>query len=210
MKLRVLVVDDSRFYRNRVVEMVSADPGLQVVDTAENGRDAVQKVREKRPDAITMDIERPVLDGIAAVREIMKIQPTPILMFSSLTTEGARATLDAREAGALDFLPKRFADISREKAEVANELCRRLKALGRKRFSSVVAPRPVKPAAPLSATTAARDALKSYKLHANGASTGGPAALQTILTGLPADFPLPTVVVQHMTDDYKRFFFVCF
>ena len=198
MKLRVLVVDDSRFYRNRVVEMVSADPGLQVVDTAENGRDAVQKVREKRPDVITMDIEMPVLDGIAAVREIMKIQPTPILMFSTLTTEGARATLDALEAGALDFLPKRFADISREKAEVANELCRRLKALGRKRFSSVVAPRPVKPAAPLSATTAARDALKSYKLLAIGASTGGPAALQTILTGLPADFPLPTVVVQHM------------
>src|SRR3569623_2135785 len=67
MKLRVLVVDDSRFYRNRVVEMVSAAPGLQVVDTAENGRDAVQKVREKRPDVITMDIELPVVDGIAAV-----------------------------------------------------------------------------------------------------------------------------------------------
>src|SRR3569623_2797109 len=94
MNICVLVVDDSRFYRNRVVEIVAAEPGLQVVDTAENGRDAVQKVRENRPDVITMDIEMPVLDGIAAVREIMKIQPTPILMFSSLTTEGARATLD--------------------------------------------------------------------------------------------------------------------
>src|SRR3569623_2388183 len=105
MKLRVLVVDDSRFYRNRVVEMVSADPGLQVVDTAENGRDAVQKVRENRPDVITKDIEMPVLDGNAAVREIMKLQPPPILMFSTLTPEGARATLDALEAGALVLLP---------------------------------------------------------------------------------------------------------
>src|SRR3569623_857876 len=192
MKLRVLVVDDSRYYRNRVVELVSADPGLQVVDTAENGRDAVQKVREKRPDVITMDIEMQVLDGIAAVSEIMKIQPTPILMFSSLTTEGARATLDALEAGALDFLPKRFADISREKAEVANELCRRLKELGRIRFSSVVVPRPVKPAAPLPAAAAPRAALKSYTLLAIGASPGGPAALQPSLPGLSADFPLPT------------------
>jgi len=204
MKLRVLVVDDSRFYRNRVVEMLSADPDLEVIATAENGAEAVQRVREKRPDVITMDIEMPVMDGITAVREIMKTQPTPILMFSSLTTEGAKATFDALEAGALDYLPKRFEDIAGDKAEVAAELCRRLKHLGKKRLSPfgsgashaaahAHAKAPVRPA-----HGAGIKDLKSYRLVIIGASTGGPAALQTIFAELNADFPLPIIVVQHM------------
>src|SRR3569833_929322 len=108
MKLRVLVVDDSRVYRYRVVELLSADPDLEVIATAENGAEAVQRVREKRPDVITMDIEMPVMVGFTAVRVILKTQPTPILMFSSLSTEGAKATFDALEAGALDYMTKRI------------------------------------------------------------------------------------------------------
>lgn len=200
MKLRVLVVDDSRFYRNRVVEMLSADPGLEVVDTAENGREAVQKVREKRPDVITMDVEMPVMDGISAVREIMKTQPTPIMMFSSLTVEGAKATFDALEAGALDYMPKRFEDMVGDKSEVAAEFCERLKHLGKKRLSlfghthaSTAAKTPARPAQ----GKGIKD-LKSYRLVIIGASTGGPAALQAILTELNANFPLPVIIVQHM------------
>src|SRR3569832_510795 len=201
MKLRELVEDDSRFYRNRVVEMLSADPVLEVIATAENGAEAVQRVREKRPDEITMDIEMPVKDGITAEREIMKTQPTPILMFSSLTTEGAKATFDALEAGALDYLPKRFEDIAGDKAEVAAELCRRLKHLGKKRLSPfgsgashaaahAHAKAPVRPA-----HGAGIKDLKSYMLVIIGASPGGPAALQTIFAELNADFPLPIIVV---------------
>lgn len=200
MKLRVLVVDDSRFYRNRIIGMLSADPALEVIDTAENGREAVQKVLEKRPDVIIMDIEMPVMDGITAVREIMKTQPTPIMIFSSLTVEGAKATFDALEAGALDYMPKRFEDMVGDKSQVMAEFCERLKHLGKKRLSlfghahaSSTAKTPARPAQ----DKAIRD-LKSYRLVIIGASTGGPAALQTILSGLNADFPLPVVVVQHM------------
>lgn len=200
MQLRVLVVDDSRFYRNRVAEMLAADGELQVIDMAENGAEAVKKVLTLRPDVVTMDIEMPIMDGISAVREIMKARPTPILMFSSLTTEGAQATLAALEAGALDFLPKRFEDIARDKGEVARELCRRLKMLGRKRlgFPRVA---PAMPAAKASAPTAhvsAGGALRNCRLLLIGASTGGPAALQTILSSLPENFAVPIVVIQHM------------
>ena len=200
MKLRVLVVDDSRFYRNRVTQMLSADPGLEVIDTAENGREAVQKVREKRPDIITMDIEMPIMDGITAVREIMKTQPTPIMMFSSLTVEGAKATFDALEAGALDYMPKRFEDMVNDRSEVAVEFCERLKHLGKKRlnlFSHAHASSAAKTPARPAQGKGIKD-LKSYKLVIIGSSTGGPAALQAILSELNADFPVPIVVVQHM------------
>lgn len=199
MTLRVLVVDDSRFYRNRVVEMLSTDPDIKVVDTAENGADGVRKAKEQRPDVITMDIEMPVMDGIQAVREIMKAQPTPILMFSSLTTEGAKSTLDALEAGALDFLPKRLEDISGDRAEVAAELCRRVKQLAKKRLHAPMAGvQPVPAAKPPARPAHTAKDLKGCRLIAIGASTGGPSALQTILTQLAADFPVPIVVTQHM------------
>lgn len=106
MAIKVLVVDDSSFFRRRVSEIINSDARLEVVDVAANGREAVEKALSVKPDVITMDIEMPVMDGITAVREIMAKSPVPILMFSSLTHDGAKATLDALEAGALDFLPK--------------------------------------------------------------------------------------------------------
>ena len=115
MVVKVLVVDDSSFFRRRVSEIINQDPTLEVIDTAQNGREAVEKAMRLQPDVITMDIEMPVMDGISAVREIMAKCPTPTLMFSSLTHDGAKATLDALDAGALDFLPKKFEDIARDK-----------------------------------------------------------------------------------------------
>jgi two-component system chemotaxis response regulator CheB len=108
MAIKVLVVDDSAFFRRRVTEILNQHPDLEVIGDAANGRDAVTKTAQLRPDVVTMDIEMPVLDGISAVREIMQKTPTPIIMFSSLTHDGAKATLDALEAGALDFLPKKI------------------------------------------------------------------------------------------------------
>lgn len=237
MTIRVLIVDDSSFFRRRLTEILSADAELEVIDTANNGREAVDKALALKPDVITMDIEMPVLDGISAVREIMKVQRIPILMFSSLTHEGAKATLDALDAGAVDFLPKKFEDIARDKQEAAEVLRDRVKAVARRRplgratFSNSMLARsttlsnrtPVespRPAADTSRPLTARSMLerpkltertataasrshavssgKEYKLVAIGTSTGGPVALQRILTALPANFPLPIILIQHM------------
>ena len=132
MAIKVLVVDDSAFFRRRVSEILNEHSDLQVVGDAANGRDAIEKTKQIKPDVITMDIEMPVMDGITAVRHIMEECPTPIIMFSSLTHEGAKATLDALEAGALDFLPKKFEDIAKDKKEGTKLLQERVRALGRK------------------------------------------------------------------------------
>ncbi|VAW69663.1 Chemotaxis response regulator protein-glutamate methylesterase CheB [hydrothermal vent metagenome] len=129
MAIRVLIVDDSGFFRRRLTEIFNSDPMIEVVETAVDGQDAINKAKACRPDVITMDIEMPVMNGIDATRAIMQQAPAPIIMFSSLTYDGAQATLDALEAGAVDFLPKRFDDISNDKAEARKILCSRIKAV---------------------------------------------------------------------------------
>lgn len=231
MAIRVLVVDDSSFFRRRLTEILAKDGDIDIIDTAVNGREAVDKALALKPDVITMDVEMPVLDGISAVREIMAQQRIPILMFSSLTHEGAKATLDALEAGAVDFLPKKFEDIARDKDEAGTLLRERVRAVARKRQlgrptfsstytsstlprtdsslgskaaerpalsrSSLERPRLTERVAPASSARYSASG-KSYKLVAIGTSTGGPVALQRIITSLPADFPLPIVLIQHM------------
>ncbi len=225
MAIRVLVVDDSSFFRRRLTEIIAADPELVVAGTANNGREAVEKALELKPDVITMDVEMPVMDGIQAVREILKTQRMPILMFSSLTHDGAKATLDALEAGATDFLPKKFEDIARDKTEAIEVLRQRIKTVAKRRLFAkpavaTAATPPVRSTAtPIARTPASRAELlrtverldtnelperpfkpsgKHYKVVAIGTSTGGPVALQTIITALPASFPLPILLVQHM------------
>lgn len=241
MAVKVLVVDDSSFFRRRVTEIVNQDPLLEVVDTAANGKEAIEKVLKIKPDVVTMDIEMPVLDGISAVREIMAKCPTPILMFSSLTQAGAKATLDALDAGALDFLPKKFEDIAKDKQEAVTLLQQRIKALARRRafmgsprtssFSSTMSSssssltKPAgtslfnrttttstapdfrtAPATSSSAHVTYKRSGKSYQLVAIGTSTGGPVALQTILTQLPANFPHPILLIQHMPATFTAAF----
>lgn len=238
MTVTVLIVDDSSFFRRRLTEMIDQCPGLRVVGTASNGREGVAKAIELKPDVITMDYEMPIMDGISAVREIMAKQPTPILMFSSLTYEGARVTFDSLEAGAVDYLPKNFDEISRNALELKNKLAERINmvAKARKRSSasaSAPAPRPAAPApAPLKSTvreqpvretpvaapapqqktaeppraSASTRARKHYGLVAIGTSTGGPVALQQVLTALPANFPSPIVLIQHMPGTFTSAF----
>ncbi|MEZ7278110.1 chemotaxis response regulator protein-glutamate methylesterase [Pseudoalteromonas sp. 68 DY56-GL68] len=220
MAVKVLVVDDSSFFRRRVSEILEQDSNIQVVGFAVNGREAVDKAKELRPDVITMDVEMPVLDGISAVKEIMAATPTPILMFSSLTRDGATATLDALDAGALDFLPKKFEDIARNNEDAIALLQNKVKEIGRRRISRFTRPAPPpspaststrsggivqpdrsfsRPApAPASSTSNVRASGKQYQVVAIGTSTGGPVALQTILTQLPANFPHPILLIQHM------------
>lgn len=222
MAVKVLVVDDSGFFRRRVSEILSADPNIQVVGTATNGREAIDQALALKPDVITMDYEMPMMDGITAVRNIMQRCPTPVLMFSSLTHEGARVTLDALDAGAVDFLPKNFEDISRNPEKVKQMLCEKVHSIARsnRRTAPVAAPAP--PSAPVHAPSAlARPATaasstpppapaaakrKSYRLVAIGTSTGGPVALQRVLTQLPANFPAPIVLIQHMPAAFTKAF----
>ncbi|MDN4500727.1 response regulator, partial [Pseudomonas mosselii] len=150
MAVKVLVVDDSGFFRRRVSEILSADPTIQVVGTATNGKEAIDQALALKPDVITMDYEMPMMDGITAVRHIMQRCPTPVLMFSSLTHEGARVTLDALDAGAVDYLPKNFEDISRNPEKVKQMLCEKVHTISRsnRRFSAYSSPAPA--AAPAS------------------------------------------------------------
>ncbi|WXL24491.1 chemotaxis response regulator protein-glutamate methylesterase [Ectopseudomonas mendocina] len=240
MAVKVLVVDDSGFFRRRVSEILSTDPNIQVVGTATNGREAIDQALELRPDVITMDYEMPTMDGITAVRNIMQRCPTPVLMFSSLTHEGARVTLDALEAGAVDFLPKNFEDISRNPERVKQLLCEKINTISRSNrrglssslsssaptpastvgTGSRLGPRPA-PTTSAPRTTAAPAAAaqgsnapanspapkrRSYKLVAIGTSTGGPVALQRVLTQLPASFPAPIVLIQHMPAAFTKAF----
>ena len=234
MVVKVLVVDDSGFFRRRVSEILSADPTIQVVGTATNGKEAIDQAIALKPDVITMDYEMPMMDGITAVRHIMQRCPTPVLMFSSLTHEGARVTLDALDAGAVDFLPKNFEDISRNPEKVKQMLCEKVHSISRSnRRSLFSAPAPAPVAAPVAPTSTAfgrpapapvaRPAVapartpapsayspapkrKAYKLVAIGTSTGGPVALQRVLTQLPANFPAPILLIQHMPAAFTKAF----
>ena len=237
MAVKVLVVDDSGFFRRRVSEILSSDPAIQVVGTATNGKEAIELAQSLKPDVITMDYEMPMMDGITAVRHIMQRCPTPVLMFSSLTHEGARVTLDALDAGAVDYLPKNFEDISRNPEKVKQMLCEKVHTISRsnRRFSAYSAPAaapaptpaaavasspapaprpaPVRtpvashaPAAAAHAPSSPAPKRKNYKLVAIGTSTGGPVALQRVLTQLPASFPAPIVLIQHMPAAFTKAF----
>jgi len=204
MVTRVLVVDDSGFFRRRIIEILEADNRIKVVGSAANGKEAIEQVAQLRPDVVTMDIEMPVMDGITAVRHIMSSNPVPILMFSSLTHDGAQATLDALEAGAIDFLPKRFEDIAKDRDQAKLLLRRRIHAVARKNSaspSSTVSKAAVKPAAP--PTNIKRG---QFQVVAIASSTGGPVALAQVLTKLPSDFRFPVVVVQHMPGTFTPAF----
>lgn len=238
MSVRVLIVDDSRFFRRRVTEMLESDARIKVIGQAENGSEAIQMASRLKPDIITMDIEMPIMDGITATKRILATQKLPILMFSSLTTEGAQATLDALDAGAVDYLPKRFEDISNDKMEARRQLCERIISVVNSYSRAKLTPpsarvTPIKPGIkPSLPGVASRPGISTrpdptgkrvagtstlgnsvpatnkghYRLVAIGTSTGGPVALQKVLSKLPANFPLPIVLVQHMPGTFTGAF----
>jgi two-component system chemotaxis response regulator CheB len=198
MTIRVLIVDDSAFMRNALTKMLSSDPGIAVVGTAWNGLDAIEKVAELKPDLVTMDVEMPRMDGIEALRRIMATNPLPVIMVSSLTTEGARSTLDALDIGAVDFVPKNLSDLSVNIVKVREILVDKIKQIGGKGLRRAGSFRPA-PAPPASAPEG-----PSYRTErriaiiAVATSTGGPKALQEVIPKIPKDFSVPVVVVQHM------------
>jgi two-component system chemotaxis response regulator CheB len=224
-KIRVLVVDDSAAFRRAVSEELSNDPALEVVGSAANGRMALAKMSQVSPDIVILDVEMPEMDGLAALKEIRKTYPRlPVVMFSALTERGAEATLDALALGATDYFtkPNNEGGLDASLKVIREQLIPEIKALCRSQGSGVgslegveqgarkeecgtrgrgsgVRSQPFLPSPPTS-----RPSSGSVEVLAIGTSTGGPNALTEMFRGLPADFPVPIVIVQHMPPMFTR------
>jgi len=195
-RIRVLIVDDSLFMRASIKKILEADPRLDVVGMAKDGQEGVDQVAALKPDVVTMDFNMPRMDGAAAVREIMKRCPTPVVMLSAHTREGARETFEALSAGAVDFLTKPSGEVSADFQKIAGALTGKVLA------AAGAAPRALTPATPPTPRRGADVAVTwpptGPKVVVVGVSTGGPAALSRVIPALDQDIPFALVVVQHM------------
>lgn len=218
-RIRVLVVDDAVVVRRLVTDILSADPELEVVGVAANGRIALQKIAQLTPDLVTLDVEMPEMDGLETIVEIRKTWHTlPVIMFSTLSERGGTATLEALSRGATDYVtkPANVGSVTIAQQRIREELIPRIKSLCGRVLRPVVArPAPWRTPDTLAsrsapAATGAALLARSRALHeriaivAIGSSTGGPNALAAIIPKLPADFPVPIVVTQHMPPMFTR------
>ncbi|HNX76348.1 MAG TPA: chemotaxis response regulator protein-glutamate methylesterase [Candidatus Rifleibacterium sp.] len=203
-KIRILIVDDSAFMRTAIERMINSDPALEIVGSAANGREAVEKVVRLRPHVVTMDVEMPIMDGLQALKEIMRLCPTPVLMVSSLTKEGAKVTLDAFDLGAVDYVPKPGSTLSATILTLKEDLLQKIHA------AAGCQPRTVKleysqarkgPKKPLTNV----DEVINRCIFI-GASTGGPPAVQKILSQLDPSLPAPIIIAQHMPKAFTAAF----
>lgn len=206
---RILIADDSALVRKQITEII-AELGFEV-ETARNGAEAVEKATTSQYDVITMDINMPVMDGITAVKKIMELRPTPILMISSLTTESAKITMDALDAGAVDYISKP-GTMNVGRNENAEDIIQKVKSLSRipPRRLKTMTRRSVVRERPESIREAVRAERKSTgdvtKILLIGASTGGPGLIEQICTALPASFEYAVCIVQHMPEQFTAAF----
>jgi two-component system, chemotaxis family, protein-glutamate methylesterase/glutaminase len=198
--VRVLVVDDSALMRKLIPQMLAGDESIEVVGTAMDGSFCLKKIDELKPNVITLDLEMPGMNGIDTLKEIMRRQPLPVIVFSSHSTEGAMVTMKALGLGAFDFVTKPR-DASAHMTETARELIAKVKAAAdcrlKPRVLPGIPPKPEKAKAAIGAPT---------KVIGIGVSTGGPQALEYVLSQLPSDFPGAIAVVQHMPDGFTDMF----
>jgi len=194
--IRVVVIDDSAFMRKAIGSMLENDPEIEVVGTAKNGAEGLELIRRLDPDVVTLDIEMPIMDGLTALKHIMMEMPRPVIMISSLTVEGAEATLKALDAGAVDFIPKKLSRVSLEIINIENDLRDKVKAVSRRKGML----RPPKPRAVVHPVTPPVSGSRGLPrtMVAVGVSTGGPPVVQSILAQLPAEFAATILIAQHM------------
>ncbi|MBM7540591.1 protein-glutamate methylesterase/protein-glutamine glutaminase [Amphibacillus cookii] len=206
-KVKVLVVDDSAFMRKMISDILESHIKIEVVGTARNGQDALDKIDTLHPDVVTLDIEMPVMDGLTALSHIMKNKQRPVIMLSSLTKEGADKTLESMELGAVDFVTKPSGSISLNIKEKEAEIISKVLQATHVKVTSI------KPKSYQTSVIQSfnRDKKQRSKLSntdkfiiAIGTSTGGPRALQQVVTRLPADIPAPIVIVQHMPAGFTK------
>ncbi|AMX84021.1 chemotaxis response regulator protein-glutamate methylesterase [Geobacillus subterraneus] len=198
--IKVLVVDDSAFMRKWISDFLSEHPRLEVIGTARNGQEALEKIAVCRPDVVTLDVEMPVMDGLVTLRRIMEKHPLPVVMVSSTTKEGAENTVAAMQYGAVDFVAKPSGPISLDLYKVKDELIRKVLHASEANMRALAARRP-KAALwrPPAKTVRAEKAIVAI-----GTSTGGPRALETVLTQLPPHLAAPVVIVQHMPKGFTK------
>ena len=210
--ISVLVVDDSVVVRRMIVDALANEPGIQVVGTAADGKIALAKIDQLRPDLVTLDIEMPVMDGLEALRRLRKTHPRlPVIMFSTLTARGAVATLDALAAGASDYVtkPANVGSVSNSTRTIREQLVPRIHVLGGKGKTPAPSRVPASLARPSAPSGPARVAATSGvapKVIAIGASTGGPDALARLFGAIQANLPVPILVVQHMPPVFTKMF----
>lgn len=215
--IQVLVVDDSTFMRKSLSAMLAADPRIAIAGMARNGEEALQQVHQLNPDVVTMDVEMPGMNGIEALKRIMAEHPVPVVMVSSLTSEGAGDTLKALELGAIDYIPKQLDGVAMKIYDIQKELIEKIvAAAGAKgkirqssfvnRHSSSIAGQHITHHASrvTSLTSSTVTATRGAKLVAIGCSTGGPQALLEVLPAFPSDFPAGIVIVQHMPKTFTK------
>jgi len=200
-KIKVLVVDDSAFMRKAISVMLESDPEIEVVATARDGAEAIEKIKALKPDIVTLDVEMPRMDGLTALKIIMRDCPLPVLMVSSLTTEGAEATLEALKLGAVDFIPKQLSYVSLDIVKIKDELIQKVKSISNSKF---VRRKIYKYEIESVGEQKFKPVQREFELVAIGVSTGGPLALQEVLSKIPADFPSGIVIAQHMPPNFTR------
>lgn len=225
-RIRVLVTDDSIVLRRLITDALKSDPEIEVVGTAVNGKNALDKLAQLKPDVMTLDIEMPVMDGLQTLVEVRKTnRKLPIIMFSTLTERGAGATLDALERGASDYVtkPANVGSISESMEAVRSQLIPKIKSLTGRATPPPPRVRPAFGGAPPRPGMDGRSAqgpghgapgptgvagAKTGRVDvvAIGVSTGGPDALTQVLSHLPGSFPVPIVVVQHMPPVFTQLF----
>lgn len=211
-KIKAVVVDDSAFMRKSLSLMLESTGEIEVIAAARDGLEGVEMVKTKHPDIVTMDIEMPRMDGLTALQKIMKEHPTPVLMVSSLTTEGAKETLKALEYGAVDFIPKELSYVNVNIIKIKEDLVAKVKAIVSQKSLSLRLQRIQNLSVTKSSSTSApRTEYNSkaipqigYRAIALGISTGGPMSLQKVIPKLSKKLSIPMFVVQHMPPKFTK------
>ncbi|HEY4565811.1 MAG TPA: chemotaxis response regulator protein-glutamate methylesterase [Savagea sp.] len=215
-KVRVLVVDDSAFMRTVITDLLTASGEIEVVGVARNGIEALERVRVLRPDVVTLDVEMPKMDGLETLEHLMRDHPTPVVMLSSVTKDATESTLQAMERGAVDFVTKPGGTISLHLKTVECELIEKVKEAAKVQMSCLTSSnKGVRRSVPRSIDPPARKKMIKVSQNNNfskrsktfviiGTSTGGPRALQEVLTNLPAELGAPLLIVQHMPPGFTK------
>ena len=200
--IRILIVDDSAFMRKILADLFEFEQDFTVVDTARNGKDALEKAKKYKPDVITMDVEMPVMDGIQALKSIMQEVPTPVVMVSSLTRDGAEATIQALSLGAVDFIAKTSGPIGNIDG-IRQELLNKSRVAATVNVKRLCQPLPAVTTIP-KPVPAFTSSIGTEKIVVIGTSTGGPRALQEVITKLPGNLPCGVLIVQHMPPGFTK------
>ncbi len=205
-KIKVLIADDSALMRREIKKILESDSAIEVIATAKDGKDAVAKARELRPDVIALDINMPVMDGLTALQHIMMSDKIPVVMISSLTQEGADVTYKALELGAVDFVSKPSGAISLDIDKRASEIVMKIKAAARANKSVLGLQKRDNKTVKKHSTIVPSSLFSKNKIVVIGESTGGPNAIMNIVPEFPPDLGVPVIIVQHMPGTFTPSF----